>query len=65
VAICNEVFSPTPEEVAWAREVLGVLEASEREGQASATLNGGMVDLANAPMARHILAQAKAIAERR
>ncbi|MDH4247603.1 MAG: CoA ester lyase [Deltaproteobacteria bacterium] len=64
VALCNEVFSPTPDEVAWAREVLGVLEASEREGQASATLNGGMVDLANARMAKHILTMTQAISER-
>jgi len=49
VAVCNEVYAPTPEEVERARRILGV--------EGVARLDGEMVDEANRRMAESILAR--------
>jgi len=49
IAICNEVYTPTPEEVERARRILGV--------EGVARLGGEMVDEANRRMAEAILAR--------
>jgi len=44
VPIVNDVFTPTAEEVAWARRVMERLAAAEREGLGAFVMDGRMVD---------------------
>jgi citrate lyase subunit beta / citryl-CoA lyase len=60
VAVINEVFTPTPEEVAAQRRILEAFERALAEGSASISLDGRMVDYAVARQARSILARADA-----
>jgi citrate lyase subunit beta/citryl-CoA lyase len=53
VPIINAVFSPTPEELAWARKVLAAFEASG--GAATKTADGEFVDKPVADRARQLL----------
>lgn len=59
VEALNDAFSPTAEQVAHARAVLGALERGARDGAAGAVLlDGQMLDEAVAVGARRVLAQA-------
>lgn len=60
VAVINEVFTPTPEEVSHHRKILDMFEKAEAEGIASVGAGGRMVDYAVARTARSVLARAKA-----
>jgi citrate lyase beta subunit len=44
VAIVNDIFTPTAEEVAWARRVVDGLAVAEREGLGAFVVDGRMVD---------------------
>jgi citrate lyase subunit beta/citryl-CoA lyase len=56
VAVINEVFSPTPEELEWARRVLAAFEAAG--GAATRLDDGEMIDVPVAERARKLLALA-------
>ena len=58
VEVANAVFSPTPEELAWAREVLESAENATAGGQGAYALNGQMVDEAIVKRARALLQSA-------
>lgn len=58
VAPINEVFSPDPARIEWARRTLALLERSAAAGAGAAGEGGTMVDAAHARMARHVLRQA-------
>ena len=58
VSVANEVFSSTPEETAWAEEILAANAAAEAEGRGSFALHGQMVDAATLRMAAATLARA-------
>ena len=60
---CNEVFAPSPEQVASAEEVIAAFEEAEREGRGVVTVNGRMIENLHVEQARRTLAQAAAIAE--
>lgn len=60
VAVINEVFTPTPEVVAYQRKVLAAFEEAEAEGSASIAVDGKMVDYAVARVARTVIARAEA-----
>jgi len=60
VATVNAIFSPTPEEVARAREVVAAYDRAVAQGRGSASLNGSMIDAANIRMARTIVEKQKA-----
>ena len=51
----NELFSPTEEEVAWAKKVVGAYEEAEAAGSGSISVDGKMVDAASIRMARNTL----------
>ncbi|HEY8346984.1 MAG TPA: CoA ester lyase [Symbiobacteriaceae bacterium] len=55
VPIANQVFSPTPEEVAEAREILKAYQAALARGQGTVGLHGRMVDKPVADAAREVL----------
>jgi citrate lyase subunit beta/citryl-CoA lyase len=64
VDICNEVFAPTPAEVESAAAIIEAFALSENAGKGVIQLNGRMVELLHADMARRTLSIAKAIAAR-
>ena len=55
LASANDIFSPTAEEVARAKEIVDAYERALAEGRGSASFNGRMIDAANIRMARTIL----------
>ncbi len=61
IAHVNEVFSPSEDEVAYARKVVGAFRSAEAEGQGAISLNGKMIDAANARQAADLIAWAEAI----
>jgi citrate lyase subunit beta / citryl-CoA lyase len=59
---CNEAFSPAPEEVAWARKIIAAFELPENKGKGVIQVDGRMVEILHADMARRTVAIADAIA---
>jgi len=61
---CNEIFTPTEEEVAYAKKVIEAFEEAEREGKASIQLEGKFIDYAIVKKSRWIFDLAQAIANK-
>lgn len=55
VALANEIFTPSPEEVARARRILAAIREAEAQGRGAAQLDGKMIDAASARMARNVV----------
>jgi citrate lyase subunit beta/citryl-CoA lyase len=62
IDICNEAFAPSPHEIETARAILEAFALPENAGKGAIQLNGKMVELLHADMARRTLAIAYAIA---
>jgi malyl-CoA/(S)-citramalyl-CoA lyase len=62
VALANEVFTPSDDAVAEAREILAAMQVAEAEGQGAAVYKGRLVDIASVRQARVIVKQAEMIA---
>jgi citrate lyase subunit beta/citryl-CoA lyase len=62
VDICNETFAPTPAEVAQASAILAAFDLPENAGKGVLQIDGRMVELLHAQMAKRTLAIADAIA---
>jgi len=62
IDICNEVFAPTSAEVESAAAIVEAFALPENVGRGAIQLNGRMVELLHADMARRTLAIANAIA---
>jgi citrate lyase subunit beta/citryl-CoA lyase len=58
---CNRIFAPSPEEVIAARELIGAFELPENRGKGAIKLEGRMVELLHAEIARRTVALADAI----
>jgi citrate lyase subunit beta / citryl-CoA lyase len=58
---CNAAFSPTPEEIAQARKIIGAFELPENRDKGVVQLDGRMVERMHAEMARRTVAIADAI----
>lgn len=56
----NDAFSPTAEQVLWARRVVGALSKADSVGRGAVALDGAMLDEAVAVNARRLLARAEA-----
>ncbi len=54
VALANEVFSPTAEQLAWARRITTVMEETTRAGQGAVGADGVLVDMAHLKLADSI-----------
>jgi malyl-CoA/(S)-citramalyl-CoA lyase len=52
---CNAAFSPSEDEVAWARRVVAALDQAASEGRGAITVDGQMIDAANVRLARRTL----------
>lgn len=63
VAVLNRVFSPSPEKTAHARKAAEAFEAGLRDGTASVSVDGAMVDTPVYRRAQHTLEHAAAVAE--
>jgi len=59
VALANEAFMPSPEELSWAKQVVEAYQKGLSEGQASIAVNGEMVDEPVARRAQALLDQTK------
>jgi len=68
VALANEVFSPSPAQLQWAKDIQDALEKAEKEGNGAIGADGILIDMAhlkqaNALLARQRLIQSKALAQ--
>ncbi len=61
VAAINAVFSPTPEEIDYAREVMEAIEAARAQGRGVIALHGKMVDAPIVSRAQRVLEAAAAL----
>jgi citrate lyase subunit beta/citryl-CoA lyase len=59
---CNDAFSPDGDEIQQARAVLAAFALPENQGKGAISLNGRMVELLHAEIARQTVALADAIA---
>jgi citrate lyase subunit beta/citryl-CoA lyase len=64
IAACNEVFSPSAEEIAAARKIVEAFALPENQGKGAISLDGRMVELLHAEIAQQTLDMAEAIAAR-
>jgi citrate lyase subunit beta/citryl-CoA lyase len=64
VALANEVFSPPAAEVEFARKIIAAFDLPENKGKGVINLEGRMVELLHAEIARRTVAIADAIAAR-
>ena len=64
IDIINQTFSPSPEEVEYAREVVAAWDRAEAEGRGSVALEGRMIDVPVVSRAQKLLALAEAIQAR-
>lgn len=62
IALANEIFTPTREAVAEAREILAAMEAAKARGEGATTYKGRLVDIASIKQAEVIVKQAEMIA---
>lgn len=63
VAIANEVFAPTAEDIELAERQIAAFEAAEAQGKGVAVVDGKIVENLHIVTARETLAKARAIAE--
>ncbi len=61
---CNKAFSPSVEEVAWARKMIAAFDLPENKSKGVVSIDGRMVERLHADMARRTVAIAEAIAAR-
>jgi citrate lyase subunit beta/citryl-CoA lyase len=61
IDIINETFSPRPEDVEYARQVVAAWEQAEAAGRGSLDLNGKMVDVPVVKRAQNLLSLVEAI----
>jgi citrate lyase subunit beta/citryl-CoA lyase len=59
---CNEVFAPSPAEVEAAQRIIAAFDLPENKGKGAISLDGRMVELLHAEIARQTVAMADAIA---
>ena len=63
IAPCNEAFSPTADEVAWARKIIAAFDLKENAGKGVISVDGRMVERLHAEMGRRTVAIAEAIGQ--
>lgn len=61
IALANEVFTPSAEALAEAREILAAMEAAKARGEGATTYKGRLVDIASIKQAEGIVKQADMI----
>jgi citrate lyase subunit beta/citryl-CoA lyase len=64
VPIINDVFTPTPEEVARAQRIVKAFEEAEKAGSAAFQLDGKFIDYPIVYRAKRVLETAAAVSAR-
>ncbi|MCF7746669.1 CoA ester lyase [Sulfitobacter sp. M39] len=64
IAVANEVFTPSEEAVAEAREILAAMETAKANGEGATVYKGRLVDIASIKQAEVIVRQSEMIASR-
>lgn len=59
ITVANEVFTPSPEEIASWQGIIAKMEEAEREGRAAVIYQGQMIDIAMQKTARDMLEMAR------
>jgi len=59
VGLANELFSPSEEEVAQAKEILVAMEEALKQGQGAVSLNGKLIDIASIKQAEALVAMSE------
>ncbi len=59
IGVVNEVFSPTKEDVAWAKRVCSVGGTASDAGQGAVNVDGAMVDAVHLKMAQEVMRKAE------
>lgn len=62
--VCNQVFAPTPADIAEAEDIVAAFANSANAGKGALRVNGKMAELLHFSQAERLLAKAKAIAAR-
>lgn len=62
VAVCNELFSPAPDEVAWSHRIIAAFGLPENTAKGVITVDGRMVERLHLAMAERVAAIAETIA---
>ena len=57
IALANEVFTPTEEEISRARRILEAMEEAAKEGKGAVSLDGRLIDAASIRMAENLVAK--------
>lgn len=60
IAVCNALFSPPPEEVAWSRKIIAAFALRENRSKGVITIEGKMVERLHLAMAERVTAIAEA-----
>ncbi|MBI2799990.1 MAG: CoA ester lyase [Gammaproteobacteria bacterium] len=58
IELANQAYTPSTEEVSWARAVHAALATARREGKGAVAMNGQLLDIAHRKIADRILARA-------
>jgi len=61
IELCNEVFTPSADEVKKARRIIEAMEQAAREGRGAVSLDGRLIDIASIRMAEALLKKAQAL----
>ncbi|MGB4438590.1 MAG: CoA ester lyase [Sedimentibacter sp.] len=61
VMIVNEIFSPSKEEIEYAKEVMDIIQIAKEQGKGAISLRGKMIDAPIVERARQTLEMAKAL----
>ena len=64
IAPCHAAFSPSEEEVAWARKINSLFDEPENAGKGAIQVDGKMVERLHADMGKRVIAIADALAAR-
>ena len=59
VPLLNEGFMPPPDEIDHARRIIAAFDEAERQGSASISIDGKMIDIPVVERARRLLAKAE------
>jgi citrate lyase beta subunit len=64
IAIANEVFAPSPTEIAWAQQIVDAYKHAQSSGLGAIAIDGKMIDAASIRMAERTLTIARTIEAR-
>ncbi|XP_041055896.1 citramalyl-CoA lyase, mitochondrial isoform X2 [Carcharodon carcharias] len=63
IPIVQEAFSPSPEKMKWAQELIDAFEEHQKLGKGAFTFHGSMIDMPSLKQAQNIITLASAIKE--